>query len=207
MGDGVVGVAVLAAELNRDSSVGVGGQDVEDLLEIGPMILRVPIGDPGRLPATDGPPLGLGILTEQTDRGGIVVEFLQGHLELADGIDHASGEEAAPIGVEEAIERPPDLIIGDILQRALRNPECGRGKSFDDLLLSVDRLPFDEDRSKEYSQSLRIRKLCPSIIGWNIFFKDLIEAEAIEESVDDGKRAEPFESNVEAAFVRHGEGK
>jgi hypothetical protein len=83
------------------------------------------------------------------------------------------------------------------------DPEGGWSKSLDDLLLTVDRLSLNEDGPEKDAEAQSVGKLGPTIVGRNIFFEELVEAESIEEVVDEGKGTEPFESDGEALFVRH----
>ncbi len=203
VGGRVVGVSVLAPKLHGDSAVDAGGQDEEELFEIGPAGFRVAVGDPGRPAAADGTSFGLGILADEADGGGIVVEFLQGDPEFAEGVDHAGREEASSIGAEQSIQRPADLIVAEVFQRSPGDPERAGGKSLDDFLLAVDRFSLDEDGSQKDPQSQGMGKPGPGIVGRNILLEELVEAESIEEVVDEGKGAETFHSNGEVSIFSH----
>ena len=82
VGRDVAGVSVARAEVERNASVGARGQDVEQLLEIRPMVLRIPIPDPGSLSSSNRLPFGPPVLPEESHRGRVVVKLIELDMKL-----------------------------------------------------------------------------------------------------------------------------
>ena len=85
MGFVVRHVAAGDLEIQRNRAVPGHCEDVEQLLEVGPMVLVVTPGD--RHPGLFAPLFflgGIGVVTVEGDRGGVVVQLVEVHLELLD---------------------------------------------------------------------------------------------------------------------------
>jgi hypothetical protein len=109
MGGGVVGVAVLAAKLRGDPTATRGGQDEQELLEVRPVALGVPVRDPRGTLAADALALPLSITpvpAAEADAGGVVVELARVEVDSLGGGDDHLGEQRATIGLTQPIERP-----------------------------------------------------------------------------------------------------
>ena len=82
----VGGVAALDAELHRDGPVACYRENVKQLFQVGPVVLVVAPGDGGPELAAEGAFLGGGVvIAVEGDGGGIVVQFVEIDVELADG--------------------------------------------------------------------------------------------------------------------------
>jgi len=106
VGGVVAGVAVGQAVQHRDRAVGCHGQDVHQLLEVGPVVLGVPVGDRGRRSPGDLPPGRADVVAVHADGGRVVVELTHIDAELADDGDHQLGEQAGAVGVKQLAEHP-----------------------------------------------------------------------------------------------------
>ena len=83
----VGGVAALDAELHRHGAVARDGEDVEQLLEVGAVVLVVAPGDGQPQPAPQGPlPSARLVVAVEGDGGRVVVQLVELDVELADGV-------------------------------------------------------------------------------------------------------------------------
>src|SRR4051794_8777752 len=77
-----------------------------------PMVLVVAPGDGEAEPPAEGAfPLGGLVIAVERDGGGIVVQLVECDVELADGPRGDVERQCGHVGVEEAIEAPPDAIV------------------------------------------------------------------------------------------------
>ena len=98
----VGGVAALDPELHRHGTVACDGEDVEQLLEVGAVVLVVAVGDgQAELPAQGAFVLGSLVVAVEGDGGGVVVQFVEFDAELADGVCRDGEGERGDVGVEE----------------------------------------------------------------------------------------------------------
>jgi hypothetical protein len=111
VGGAVRGVAVGDLEVDGDRAVGTEGQDPEDLLEIGAMVLVVSEGGEQRGFAPHALAGGELVLALQGDAGRIVVELFQTDVELANHEDDEIRQLRVAIRVEEAVEGAADTVI------------------------------------------------------------------------------------------------
>jgi hypothetical protein len=92
----VGGVAVVGLAMHRHGAVSRDGHAVQQLLEVGPVVLVVAEGDPGR-------PVGLlgrglvGVCPREGDGGRVLVLFAQVDAEGGDGAQDQGGEQAGAI--------------------------------------------------------------------------------------------------------------
>ena len=108
----VGGVAALDAELHRHGAVARDREDVEELLEVGAMVLVVAPGDGQPQPAPQGPlPIGGLVIAVEGDGGGVVVQLVELDGEFTDGMDDDGQGQGGDVGVEEAIEAAADAIV------------------------------------------------------------------------------------------------
>lgn len=92
MGARVVGVALLATELHGDAAVLTGGEDKEQLFEVGAMVFRVAIGDKGGTLAPKLSGAGLSVLTTEAHCGRIVVQLIELEVEPLHRADDHLGQ-------------------------------------------------------------------------------------------------------------------
>ena len=108
----VGGVAALDPELHRHGAVAGDGEDVEQLLEVGAVVLVVAPGDGQPEPSPQGPlPVGRLVVAVEGDGGGVVVQFVEVDVELADGVGGDGQGQRGDVGVEEAVEAAADAVV------------------------------------------------------------------------------------------------
>ena len=83
----------------------------KQLLEVGPVILVVPVGDRhGRL-APHSMAVGAPVHPFQGQGRGIIVELIERDVELAHGVDNQFGEQGRAVGIEEPGEGPAHPVV------------------------------------------------------------------------------------------------
>src|SRR3974377_1804305 len=111
MGAVVGGVAALDAELHGHGAVAGDGEDVEQLLEVGAVVLVVAVGDgQAESPAQGAFAAGALVVAVEGDGGGVVVQLVQVDAELADGVGDDGQGERGDVSVEEAVEGAADAV-------------------------------------------------------------------------------------------------
>jgi hypothetical protein len=186
VGDGVVGVAVGDPEGHRHPALGLGGEDEEQLLQIGAVVLRVAVDDGRRRAATHRAPGGGAVLPAESDRGRIVVQLIEAHAELLSDREHDRGEQCRAIGVEEPIERAADAVVAEMPHLLPGEPEELRREADRGLLLAVDRFALDDDRAQQHAERGGVRHGAAPIAGGHVVVQQRREAQALEEVVDQG---------------------
>ena len=182
----VGGVAALDAELHRHGAVAGDREDVEQLLEVGAMVLVVAPGDGQPQPAPQGPLLigGL-VIAVEGDGGGVVVQLVEIDGELADGVDDDGQGEGGDVGVEEAVEAAADAVV-------VERGELGGGQAeeFGDvsggpLADAVEGLAGDQEVLEQEQQPGGGGDARAPVLAWEMVAEDRLEAEAVEEAVED----------------------
>jgi hypothetical protein len=69
------------------------------------------------------------------------------------------------------------------------DPEHAAGKATDGLLLTIDRLSFDDDRAQQHAERAGVRDGA-ALIGGDVPRQRVLQSHALDEMVDEGKRAE-----------------
>jgi hypothetical protein len=79
--------------------------------------------------------------------------------------------------------------------------ERGRREGDDDFLLSVDRLPFDEDGAQQDPEALGPRDAAAGVGTGNELLEEVVDAKPCQEVVDEGERPEPLGFEVDVIQV------
>jgi hypothetical protein len=144
VGARVVDVAVGAAEGDGDVAVGSHGQDEQQLLEIGPVGLRMPEDDGGRAAPANGSPRGGSIAAEEADRRAVVVKLVETQIEaLSDRQDDLG--QCSAVGVEESVQGASEPVVAEVLHRLGVDAKHAAGKAVNGFLLAVDGLALDDE--------------------------------------------------------------
>src|SRR5262245_21785720 len=191
VGRGITGVAVVAAEVDRDAPIECRGHAVEELLQVRTLVLGVAVGDPGSASPTDEVALAAGtVLSAEADGGGIIVDLLQGDPEDSNGRGHESGEQVPAVCLEETIEAPTDGVISEGLHLVGLEAEGLGSKPVDDFVLAVDGFTLDQDGPQQHAQPLRHWEAGTGISGGHKGLEKGRDVQSVEEVVDDRKGPE-----------------
>jgi hypothetical protein len=182
----VGGVAAPHAELHRHGAVAGDGEDVEQLLEVGAMVLVVAPGGGQPQPAPQGPlPIGGLVVAVEGDGGRVVVQLVELDLELADGMDDDGQGEGRDVGVEEAVEAAAGAIVversesGGGQAEELGDMACGP------LTQPVEGLAGDEEVLEQQQQPGGGGDATAAVLAREVVAEDRVESEPVEESVED----------------------
>ena len=186
MRDHVGGVAAGAAEVHRHATVGIGGQDEQQLLEVRAVVARVAVGDGRGLALAHAAATGGAVLAAQRDRGRVVVQLLQAHAEALSHRQYDLGEQRGAVGVEQPIERAPDAVVAQAIGLRGIDAEQPSGKAGRALLLAVDRLALDDDRAQQHAKCLRVGDGAAAVGGGDVLLEQLEQTHARQEMVDQG---------------------
>ena len=78
------------------------------------MILIVSVGDyQGRLSAHP-PSVGFDIPTGDSERGGVVVQLLQGDIELFDHMQNEVGQQSTAVCIEKTVQGTSEAVVGEL---------------------------------------------------------------------------------------------
>ncbi|MCZ7559321.1 MAG: hypothetical protein M5U30_04100 [Burkholderiaceae bacterium] len=188
MGDGIGDVAAGAPKVHRHAIVAVDGQDEQQLLQIGPVVFAVAVGDRRCPTSANAASRGCAVLPAKGDRSRVVVQPIEAHAEASRKRDDDLGQQCRPVHVEQALERPSDAVVGEVRQVGGAQAEQAAGERHRGLLLAVDRLALDDDRAQQHAQRLRVRNggAVRARIAIDVLLEDLEHAAAIEEVVEQG---------------------
>jgi hypothetical protein len=189
MSSRVARVAVRAAEVHGDVAVGIHGQNEEQLLEVGAVVFGIAIGDRRRPSSSNRAPRGRTILPAKANRRGIVVELLEAHAEALPHGDHDVGQQGGAIRVEEAVESSSDAIVAEVLKLMGLQPKEPAGKPLHHFRLTVDRLPFDDDRAQQHAERPGMRQRAAGIGGGHVLVEQFLQPCPPQEVVDQGEGA------------------
>src|SRR5262245_65910012 len=83
-------------------------------------------------------------------------------------------------------------IIAEVRQLLGGDPEHAAGKASDRLLLTIDRLSFDDARAQQHAERTGVR-VGAALIGGGVPRERGLESHALDGLVAEGKRSEPCE--------------
>lgn len=189
---GIIGVSVLTSKLDGDPTIAGGRQDEEKLFQIRSMSFGVPIGDRGGTLTAQCPASGISVLTTEADRCGVVVEFIENHIEFPNGSHNDIGEQCRTIGIEEPIKRPAYGVVADCCRLIRLEAETLWGKTTDHFVLPVDRLSLDEKGPEKNTKRLAVGHSHAPVPGRNESIHARVQINACNEVVDQRERSQPF---------------
>jgi len=186
----VVRVAVVGLVVHRHGAIRTDGEGVDELLEIGTVILVVSEGDQWRPTPCLLVFLPL-VRAAESDRGRVVVDLGQVDLELLHGSQHDGGHQGRSVDLVEPIERTPDPIVVQKLWRSrLSEAQVLWNMLLDPGWHAIERLPRGQDVGNHQRQRVRVADLGPATerLLRHVLRKQRIKLEPIEELAQDGKR-------------------
>jgi hypothetical protein len=92
VGSGVAGIAIGAAEGHRYIAVGGHGENQQQLLEIGAVVLRVSVSDRRRRPSANLPARRRSVASVEAHRGTVVVKLIEVNAEALADRHHDLGQ-------------------------------------------------------------------------------------------------------------------
>src|SRR5450755_2792972 len=125
--------------------------------------------DDGRraAPANDSP-RGGSIVAEEADRRAVVVKLIEAQIEALSDRQDDLGQQRSAVGVEEPIQGASEPVVAEVLHRlGVVDAEHAAGKPVNGLLLAVDGLALDDERTQQYAQSASVRDGA-SCIRWDV---------------------------------------
>ncbi len=182
----VGGVTTLDAELHRHGAVAGDREDVQQLLEVGAMVLVVSPGGGRPQPAPQGSLLIRGlVIAVEGDGGRVVVQLVEIDSELADGMDDDGQGERGDVGVEEAVEAAADTIVierGELVG--------GQAEEFGDvaggpLAEAVEGLAGDEEVLEQQQQPGGGGDARAAVLAREMVAEDRFESESVAESIEE----------------------
>jgi hypothetical protein len=156
-------------KLHRHPALGLGGQDEQQLLQIGTMVFGVPVGDRRCRSAPDRVSAGAAVLPAEAHRSRVIMQLGQAHGELLPHREHHLSEQRCAIGVKQPIERTSDAVIAKVAHLRSRQPKELRSKAHRGLLLAVDGFALNDDRAQQHPQGLRVRHGAAPIARGHVF--------------------------------------
>ncbi len=188
----VVGhVAAFGAEVQRHAAVGGDREDEQELLQIGTMVLVVAEGDRQR--GTAQVTLrgrGLGVGAAESDRGGIVVQFVQGDAELLDDVRRHGQDQRGHVGHKQPVQRASHAIVvqpREILGQKAQRLGSMAGRPF---AHAIDRLAGKEQIAEQDQQRLDRRELGAAIFRRQCRAEEILQPHAPQKVVEDRQRAD-----------------
>jgi hypothetical protein len=104
------GVAIVRLAVDRHGPIGGDGDAVQQLLEVGAVVLVVAEGDARRPARLLGGGLR-GVGAAEGDGGGVLMQLSQVNGELPDGSQHQGGQQAGTVGPLQMVKRPADPVV------------------------------------------------------------------------------------------------
>jgi hypothetical protein len=205
VGDVVAGVAGLDPVGDRHGPVGGHGQDPQQLLEVGPVVLGVAKGDRRGGLAAPPPPIGGRVDAGELDRGGVVVQPRDVDAEAVHRVQHQPGRQAGPVGVEQPRQHPPDPVVVEQPHLALVQAEQGRVERCRPLLQRIHGLAVEYQVAHHHHPDGRGRRqLQPRVLVRHEAFQQPLQAQPVQEVVDDRQRPQHPGVQLERALVHPG---
>ena len=187
----VGGVAALDPELHRHGAVAGDGEDVEQLLEVGAVVLVVAPGDGQPEPPPQGPlPVGGLVIAVEGHGGGVVVQLVEFDAELTDRVRHGRQRQRGDVGVEEAVEGAADAVVVERGQLPRGQPERFGGVAGGPFADAVEGLARDQEVLEQDQQGGRGGDPRAAVLARQVVAEELVEPEPPEEAVEDRQRGD-----------------
>ncbi len=197
-------VAALDPELDRHGAVAGDGEDEEQLLEVGAMILVMPPGDGRRRLAAASRLLGrLLVGTVEGHGRGVVVEFVEFDGEFADGVGDDRQGQRGDVGVEESIEAASDAVVVEVDQFVLGEAQPVGDEACGPLADTVERLAGNKQVFQQQEQSGGGGDLGARVFRGQVDVEELLESEPPEDRFEHGQGAQS--RGVESATLGLGD--
>jgi hypothetical protein len=208
MGPIVRDVAAFGAEVQRHAAVGGDGENEQQLLQIGTVVLVVAEGDRQRGTA-EGPLLavGTGVRPANGNRGGIVVQLVQRDAELLDHVGRHGQDQRGHIGLEQPVQGPSYAVIVepvDLLRRQVQDVgRVVRGP----FAHAIDRPSRDEQIAEQDQEGLDRRELGAAIFGRQGGAEEFRQARPPQKSIEDRQGPDGLRAEAQSSLAGLGGGR
>src|SRR5262249_48156909 len=182
------GVAARDPELHRHGAVAGDGEDVEQLLEVGAVVLVVAVRDGQAEPPAQGAlAVGTLVVAVEGDGSGVVVQLVQVDAELADGVGHDGEGERGEVGVEEAVEGATDAVVVQRGELRRGGPEPSRGVPPGPPADAVEGLAGGQEVLEQDQEGGGGGDADAAALVGEVVAEERVESEPSEEAVEDGQ--------------------
>jgi len=203
----VGGIPTLDAEVHGDRTITCHREDVEQLLQVGAMVLVVAPGDgPPKLPPERAFLVGVLVVTVERDGGGVVVEFVEGHAKRAHHVLGHPQCQGRNRGIEQVIEASADAIVierGRLLGRKAQElgdvPACPFAHAVEGLAGQQDVLQQDEQGGRGGDRRTRA-------FAGEVVTEEMLEAQFREDMIEDRQRGDLPRREGLSVGLGHGAG-
>jgi len=155
------------------------------------VVLVVAVGDgEAKLPAQRSLVVGRLVVAVESDGGGVVVQFVERHPELADRVRHDGQRERGDVGVEEAIEAATNAVVVERGELRLGQSQQVRHMACGPRADAVERLTRDQKVLDQNQEPGRRWDARPTVLVWEVAAEEFPEAEPREETVEDRQRGD-----------------
>jgi hypothetical protein len=131
------------------------------------------------------------------------VELVEANPEPLPGGQHQLGEQRSAIGVEQPVQGPTKAVIAQMRHLLGADAEHAVGKAVHGLLLTVDRFALDDDRSQQHAQRAGVADGATRV-RCDVAREYVVQAQALDEVVDERQRAQALGVKREASPLRSG---
>ena len=182
-------------------AIGGHSEDEQQLLEIGPVCLRMAVGDGRRGATAHSAPGCLAEVSAKTDRGAVVVKFIKTKAKALRHSQHHIGKKRCAVRIEEVIQRTPEPVVAEVFHLLLTQAKHAAGKPVHGFLLAVDGFTLDDQRAQQDPKRSGMRDGTSTIAG-DMPVQRLLQSDAINEVIDHRQRTQALALEIEAGLLR-----
>ncbi len=179
-------VATGRGEVQRDTTIVGHRQDIEQLFQVGPMILAVTERNGQATPlASFGLCGSIRIGTVEGHRRRVIVQLVQTDVEFLHHMTYDVQHQCRHVRRKESIQAATDAIVIEVFEFALRQPQQFGDKPLSPFPQSIDRLARNQDISKQQQQATRCRDGHPAAIAWQVLLQEGFQLHPFQQLVHD----------------------
>jgi len=133
---------------------------------------------------------GVGVIAVERDGGGVVVQLVEPHAELRDGVCRDRQGEGTTVVLEEAVEAPSDAIVIERGDLPLGEPDFVGVVSSGPLADAVEGLAGQEEVLEQDQEPFGRIDAAASVLRGQIGAEGLLESQPSEDAIDDRQQAD-----------------
>ena len=196
-------VAAGRTEVDRHTAVVAEREDVDQLFQVGTMVLVVAPGNgQGASSATEVFFGSVLILAVEGDRGGVVVQLVERDLKFANRVPDHGQHEGPQCAAKQAAQRPADAVVAEGLQLVRRQAQQVGRVAGGPLAHAVQGLTRDEEISQQHQQGFGRRYLDTLVLRGQVLVQPFLQAKPLDEVVDDRQGSDLFGAKDLSARAR-----